>query len=170
MAAKRVKKNYVNNADFLQAITDYRNKCNEYESVGRDIPKVPDYIGKCIFDIATKLATKPNFYGYAFREDMIMDGVENCLVYIRNFDPEKSQNPFAYFTQIIWYAFLRKIQKEKKQLYIRYKSSTNALDNHFAMDNGEQDTISNIATNDDIMNNFVKDFENKLAKNKVVKV
>ena len=84
-------------------------------------PRVTNYIGECFLKIATHLSYKPNFVNYMFREDMICDGIENCLQYIDNFNPEKSQNPFAYFTQIIYYAFLRRIQKEKKQLEIKGK-------------------------------------------------
>lgn len=108
-ATKKVTKNYVNNADLLNALILYKKVCKEAEDSGDPLPKVPDYIGQCIMQIATRLATKPNFYNYSYKEDMIMDGIENCLLYINNFDPEKSSNPFAYFTQIIWYAFLRRI-------------------------------------------------------------
>jgi len=115
------KRNYVNNPDLLAALRDYRALCKEAEDAGDKNPQVPEYIGKCILLIATRLATKPNFSGYSYKEEMISDGIENCLMYIHNFDPEKSQNPFAYFTQIIWFAFLRRIQKEKKQLDIKTK-------------------------------------------------
>ena len=115
------KRNYVNNPDLLQALIDYRALCKEAEDAGDKNPQVPEYIGKCILLIATRLATKPNFSGYSYKEEMISDGIENCLQYIHNFDPEKSSNPFAYFTQIIHYAFLRRIQKEKKQLEIKTK-------------------------------------------------
>ena len=80
-----------------------------------------NYLGSCFLKIATHLSYKPNFVNYMFRDDMISDGIENCVQYIHNFDPEKSRNPFAYFTQIIHYAFLRRIQKEKKQLDIKTK-------------------------------------------------
>ena len=83
---------------------------------------MPNYIGECFIKIATHLSYKPNFINYTFRDDMIADGIENCIQYVDNFDPAKSKNPFAYFTQIIYFAFLRRIQKEKKQLYIKYKS------------------------------------------------
>ena len=112
---------YVNNKEFLEAITVYRNsviKARENEDAR---PRVPNYIGECFLKIATHLSYKPNFVNYMFREDMICDGIENCLQYIDNFDPTKSSNPFAYFTQIIYYAFLRRIQKEKKQMEIKNK-------------------------------------------------
>jgi hypothetical protein len=113
--------NYVNNKEFLEAITLYRNKVLDAKEKGLDRPRVPNYIGDCFLKIATHLSYKPNFVNYMFREDMICDGIENCLQYIDNFNPAKSSNPFAYFTQIIYYAFLRRIQKEKKQLEIKSK-------------------------------------------------
>jgi len=112
---------YVNNKDFLEAITVFKNKVREAEEQGKTRPRISHYIGDCFLKIATHLSYKPNFVNYTFREDMISDGVENCVQYINNFDPEKSKNPFAYFTQIIYYAFLRRIQKEKRQNDIKQK-------------------------------------------------
>ena len=112
---------YVNNKEFLEAITIYRNSVIKAREDEDPRPRVPNYIGSCFLKIATHLSYKPNFVNYMFREDMICDGIENCLQYIDNFDPEKSKNPFAYFTQIIYYAFLRRIQKEKKQMEIKNK-------------------------------------------------
>jgi hypothetical protein len=118
---KRKSENYVNNKDFLDALMSYRKAVAEAESSGAVKPKVPKYIGECFLKIATHLSYKPNFVNYMFREDMVCDAVENCLQYIHNFNPEKSTNPFAYFTQVTWYAFLRRIAKEKKQLEIKSK-------------------------------------------------
>ena len=112
---------YVNNKEFLAAITDYRQKVHAAKEAGNPRPRVTNYLGECFLKIATHLSYKPNFVNYMFRDDMISDGIENCVQYIHNFDPEKSKNPFAYFTQIIHYAFLRRIQKEKKQLEIKTK-------------------------------------------------
>jgi hypothetical protein len=112
---------YVNNADFLAAIVEMRAKKKEADEKGLPKPIVSNYIGECILKIATHLSYKPNFINYSYREEMISDGIENCLQYIDNFDPSKSNNPFAYFTQIIYYAFLRRIAKEKKQSYIKGK-------------------------------------------------
>jgi hypothetical protein len=117
---------YVNNVEFLAAMIEFRNLVLSSKEKDSPRPKMPDYIGECFVKIATHLSYKPNFINYTFREDMISDGVENCLQYVDNFDPEKSENPFAYFTQIIYYAFLRRIQKEKKQLYIKYKAMERA--------------------------------------------
>ena len=118
---KKRKKHYVNNPDFLEAMIKFRSSVIEANESGKERPRVPHYIGECLMKIAVNLSHKPNFSGYTYKEDMISDGIENCLQYIDNFNPEKSQNPFAYFTQIIYYAFLRRIAKEKKVLYTKLK-------------------------------------------------
>ena len=112
---------YVNNVDFLEAIKKYQKQCQEAEAGGDPKPQLSNYLGECILKIATKLANRPNFINYSYKDDMILDGIENCIMYFDNFNPEKSSNPFSYFTQIIYYAFLRRIEKEKKQSYIRGK-------------------------------------------------
>ena len=110
---------YVNNAEFLAALIEHRKQCDEADSKGMERPRLPNYVGECILKIANHLAYKPNFINYSYRDDMVLDGIENCIMYAHNFNPDKSSNPFAYFTQIIYYAFLRRIQKEKKQSYIK---------------------------------------------------
>ena len=112
---------YVNNKERLQALIVYREKVAHAKENDLPKPRITNYLGECFLKIATHLSYKPNFVNYMFRDDMISDGIENCVQYIHNFDPEKSRNPFAYFTQIIHYAFLRRIQKEKKQLDIKTK-------------------------------------------------
>ena len=112
---------YVNNLAFLQAIVEYKAAVIEAENAGDPKPRIPEYVGECILKIATHLSSKPNFINYTYKDDMISDGIENCIMYFDNFDPAKSSNPFAYFTQIIWYAFIRRIQKEKKQMLIKSK-------------------------------------------------
>jgi hypothetical protein len=119
---------YVDNKVFLQAMTDWKVLCKIAEEDQKDLPKeekvkpqITNYIGECFLKIATHLSYRPNFINYTYRDEMIADGIENCLQYCSNFDPEKSKNPFAYFTQIIYYAFLRRIAKEKKQTHVRNK-------------------------------------------------
>jgi len=119
--AKKKSEHYVNNKELLEALIVYREKVAEAKENGTTKPRITNYLGECFLKIATHLSYKPNFVNYMFRDDMISDGIENCVQYIHNFDPEKSRNPFAYFTQIIHYAFLRRIQKEKKQLEIKTK-------------------------------------------------
>ena len=118
---KKKTEHYVNNKELLEALIVYRTKVAAAKEAGLPKPRITNYLGECFLKIATHLSYKPNFVNYMFREDMISDGIENCVQYIHNFDPEKSKNPFAYFTQIIHYAFLRRIQKEKKQLDIKTK-------------------------------------------------
>ena len=105
----------------MEALIVFKAKCAAAKEAGEQRPQISNYIGECFLKIATHLSYKPNFVNYMFREDMICDGIENCVQYIENFNPEKSKNPFAYFTQIIYYAFLRRIQKEKRQLEIKNK-------------------------------------------------
>lgn len=112
---------YVNNLEMLEAIKEYKTKLREAKTNSDVKPRIPEYLGKCILMIATKLSHKPNFINYSYRDDMISDGIENCIMCIDSFDPNKSSNPFSYFTQVIYYAFLRRIQKEKKQSYIKGK-------------------------------------------------
>ena len=118
---RKKSEHYVNNKEFLQAMIEYKDKCDKAKKRGRKTPPVTNYIGECFLKIANHLSYRPNFINYTFRDDMISDGIENCLQYLNNFNPKKSNNPFAYFTQIIYYAFVRRIQKEKKQSNIKYK-------------------------------------------------
>ena len=119
--AKKKSEHYVNNRELLEALIAYRAEVKEATENDLPKPRITNYLGSCFLKIATHLSYKPNFVNYMFRDDMISDGIENCVQYIHNFDPDKSRNPFAYFTQIIHYAFLRRIQKEKKQLDIKTK-------------------------------------------------
>lgn len=121
MTKRKRSEHYVNNKEFLEALILYRKKVAAAAEQGNPKPRITNYLGECFLKIATHLSFKPNFVNYMFKDDMICDGIENCVQYIHNFDPEKSSNPFAYFTQIIHYAFLRRIQKEKKQLEIKNK-------------------------------------------------
>ena len=121
MTKRKRSEHYVNNKEFLAALIKYREDKEIAEIQGKPKPPIPRYIGECFLKIANHLSFKPNFVNYMFKEDMISDGIENCVQYIHNFNPEKSQNPFAYFTQIIHYAFIRRINKEKKQLEIKNK-------------------------------------------------
>ena len=124
--SKAKKEHYVNNKEFLAAMTVYRKSVRKAEREKKDKPMVSDYIGSCFLKIANHLSYRPNFINYTFRDDMVSDGIENCLQYLDNFNPAKSSNPFAYFTQIIYYAFIRRIQKEKKQMLVKSKLIANA--------------------------------------------
>ena len=130
---------YINNKEFLQAMTEFRKIRIEAEDSGDDRPQVPNYIGECFVKIANHLAYKANFVNYTFRDEMILDGIENCLTYMDNFDPEKSNNPFAYFTQITYYAFIRRIQKEKRHMETKFKY-IQSLDIEQLLEEGEGST------------------------------
>jgi len=124
--SKKQSVHYVNNADFSQAVVDYVTKVNKAKDKGKPHPIVPDYIAQCFLRIAEGLSHKHNFIRYTYREEMVMDAVENCLKAIYNYNIETATrtgkpNAFAYFTQITWYAFLRRISKEKKQQDIKMK-------------------------------------------------
>jgi len=169
MMIKRKRVNYVNNAEFLACLVDYKSKVREAEETGDPPPPIPNYIGECVYKIATRLASKPNFSGYSYKEEMISDGLENAIQAIGNFNPEKSSNPFAYFTQIIWYAFLRRIEKEKKQLYIKHKVIESSVIH------GETTTKENsddpgdaayIDLNNDYMSDFVTSYEKRIEDKK----
>jgi DNA-directed RNA polymerase specialized sigma24 family protein len=130
MTSKTRAIHYVDNKKFLEAITEFRNNTLEAFAAGDEKPRVPEYLGECIIKIATHLAYKANFINYSFRDEMVSDAIENCLTYIGNFDPAKSKNPFAYFTQISYFAFIRRIQKEKRvqQTKNRYIKSLDLSD------------------------------------------
>ena len=121
MVKRKRSEHYVNNKEFLAALIRYQEDIEIARLQDKPKPVIPRYIGECFLKIANHLSFKPNFVNYMFKEDMISDGIENCVQYIHNFNPEKSRNPFAYFTQIIHYAFLRRIQREKRQLEIKNK-------------------------------------------------
>ena len=134
---------YVNNKEFLAAIIAYKDSIVLAEKRGEPKPRITNYLRECFLKIATHLSYKPNFVNYMFKDDMVCDGIENCVQYINNFNPEKSKNPFAYFTQIIHYAFLRRIQKEKKQLEIKTKIiERSGYDEVMTVDEGANGTSS----------------------------
>ena len=119
---KKKPEHYVNNKDFTAAVAEYVIEINKAKDAGKTPPRMSEYIGECVYKIATRLSTRPNFINYTYRDEMICDAIENCIQYLGNFNIEKSSNAFAYVTQICYYAFLRRIQKEKKQVFIKQKS------------------------------------------------
>ncbi|NDB27921.1 sigma factor for late transcription [archaeon] len=159
--AKKTKQHYVDNKALLAEMIKFRAEVQEAKEKNLPRPIVSNYIGDCIMKIAEHLSYRPNFINYTYKEDMICDGIENCLLYIDNFDPDKSKNPFAYFTQIIYYAFIRRIQKEKKQMYVKYKSLENADLIEEIMHSSDGSKVKNtyldfIQTN---MGDFLEEFE-----------
>ncbi len=176
MNVARKKQHYVNNEKFLEVMSDYREKYLQAKDNDTELPIIPDYAGECFLKIAERLSHRPNFINYAFREEMVSDGIENSVMYASNFNPEKSANPFAYFTQIIYFAFLRRIEKEKKQLYIKYKTMEeySSLEDHVDMgEMGQNETqaVSSGATplttdKRASIQEFIHAFEEKKRKKK----
>ena len=140
---KKKSEHYVNNKEFLAAMVEYRKSVNKAKREKKEKPPVPNYIGECFLKIANHLSYRPNFINYTFRDDMISDGIENCLQYLDNFNPRKSKNPFAYFTQIIYYAFIRRIQKEKKQVTIKNRLITESNYDDMTLQPGEDKEFKN---------------------------
>ena len=148
--ARKKSIHYVNNSDFSTAVVEYVEKVDNARKKKNNIPKVPDYIAQCFLKIAEGLSHKANFIRYTYREEMVMDAVENCLKAIGNYNLEAATrtgkpNAFAYFTQITWYAFLRRIKKEKKQQEIKLKYLTKSGIDSF-IDTGSEATASDTAT------------------------
>jgi len=160
---KEKKVNYVDNKKFYETIVEHRKRVDEYLQKGLEPPRLPEYIGECIWKIANKLSNKPCFINYSYRDEMVSDGIENCIMYFKDFDPNKTQNPFAYFTQIIYYAFLRRINKEEKNRYIIYKNFQETIIN-----NGHNAFLTDMEDNHivpsqmyDNINSFMGRFEEK---------
>lgn len=162
---KKASVHYIDNKKFYTAILQYKNDCAAAASNGDEPPPIPAYIGECLYKIATRLSLKPNFISYTYRDEMISDGLENCINYLNNFDPEKSTNPFAYFTQIIWYAFLRRIDKEKKHLYIKQKTLENFyFEGMLAEQSIDGDKNVNVNLDNEYMKNLVKSYDKKQSE------
>lgn len=156
-------KHYINNRALLEALIKYRDAVQEAKKNGTQPPRIPEYIGECFFKIATRLSTKYKFVNYTYRDEMISDAIENCVAVVNNFDPAKSSNPFAYFTQIIGNAFIRRIMKEKKQTYVKYKYMQRMMmDNGLAsqQDMDEIKEIDSTYANMDHVNTLITDYEN----------
>jgi hypothetical protein len=157
------KNHYINNKDFLTEMIKYRQSIAKAKKAGEKKPQIPRYVAECFMKIAENLSHKPNFLSYTFRDEMVADAIENCVMYVDNFDPSKSGNPFAYFTQITYFAFLRRIQKEKKQLYVKYKATESAgvLD-EFELNENDDGTFRQFELYENI-SEFIENYE--VAKN-----
>lgn len=161
---------YVNNAEMLNAIKVYKQDLAGARESGNPDPRIPEYIGECILKIATRLSYKANFINYSYRDDMILDGIENCMQCINSFDPNKSSNPFSYFTQVIYFAFLRRIAKEKKQAYIKGKLIQDMPFESFELQDHDDDSdfknayMAFIQTHQNFDDSFIKKKEKKKSE------
>lgn len=161
---------YVDNKKLFEELSKHRQKVLLARENNSSKPKLSNYIGECILLISKKLSNRPNFINYPFKDEMISDGIENCLMYIDNFDPLKSSNPFAYITQIVYFAFIRRITKEKKHLYTKHKLFESAMihNDHIVQSEWNQKTDQNNYENEH-MGDFVKAFEETMLKKKKIK-
>ena len=125
---KKNPNHYVDNKQFYEALCEWKETVVEAEESGDPRPPITEYIGECFVKIAEGLSRKACFSMVAYKDEMVGDAIENAVLYAHNFSPTKSKNPFAYFTQIMYYAFLRRIQKEKKQMYVKYKVAEQSED------------------------------------------
>ena len=157
---KKKSVHYVDNAKFLEAMKEWKEQCKDAEEAGDEKPRISNYIGECFLKIANGLSYRPNFINYTYRQEMISDGIENCLQYIHNFNPEKSNNPFAYFTQIVYFAYLRRIEKEKKALYTKLKK-TELFNLESALSTEDREFIKSSEGATENASIFIKDFEEK---------
>jgi len=157
------KPHYVNNKDFSLAVVEYCTKVKEAKDTKKAIPIVPNYIAQCFLKIAEGLSHKANFIRYTYREEMVMDAVENCLRAIENYNIETATrtgtpNAFAYFTQISWYAFLRRIAKEKKQQDVKLRYITqNGFESYMGSD-------IDAAANDEVVRAFVEQLRDRIDR------
>lgn len=153
-------KNYINNKTLYLALIEYKRTLREAEALYKEAPQVTRYIGESILLICNNLAKKPNFSGYTYKQEMIADGIMDCLAAVDNFNPDRTNNPFAYFTQIAWNAFIRRIHKEKKQTYIKHKN----FENSFLMNELWSDAENMHLKSNEYSDEVVRNWENKLTK------
>jgi hypothetical protein len=168
---ERMKHNYIDKVRFHREMTEYRLKAIEAEKNGLPKPKVNNYLGNCFLLICEKLSYRPNFANYSFREEMVGDAIENCLAAVDNFDPnEQKKNPFGYFSLIAWRAFLRRIQKENKQNYIKHKyyQSSGIHDQLAHSDDGAIAGVS--SSSNEVSDRIIEKFESKINTKKEPKI
>ena len=154
------KKNYINNREFYSRIVEYQLRVKKAQEEGTEIPRIPEYIGLCIDMLAKNLARLPRFANYSYKDEMIQDGIENCILYFNDFNPEKSQNPFAYYTLVIYRAFIRRISKEERQRYIAVKSLQNVSQDLSMFVDDEGKPLIDVHIYDNL-NTFMDKFEKK---------
>lgn len=157
-------RNFINNQDLYEALIKYNQRLKYCISAEIPKPQISDYIGQSILLICNNLARRPNFSGYSYKEDMISDAVIFCLRAVDNFDPEKTNNPFGYFTQVAWNAFIQRIQKEKKENYVKHKNFENLFLMNDLWDNSENMHLSSNEFSDKVISDFEE--KNPLTKSK----
>jgi hypothetical protein len=181
MAKKKNSNNYINSEKFTDEMRTFKAACLVARENGQERPPIPRYVGECILLIANKLASSKSFSQYSFKDDMISDGIENSIRYIENFDPDRKAgiplkgtngvsnsggNPFSYFTQIIYFAFLRKIFNERKELYAKHKIMSNQIATYDALAEEDKSVMAYSSLENDKLNDLVESFEKTLKTKK----
>lgn len=165
---KKLPHHYVDNQKFYEEILAHKKRVKEALEAGKEPPRLPNYLGECIYKIATKLSCMPRFMNYSYRDEMISDGIENCILYFDDYNPDIGKNPFAYFTQVIYFAFIRRINKEEKNRYIIYKNFQETIIHNGNMKDlvdGDDNHLLSVSVYDNI-NDFMDRFEKKEAAKK----
>jgi DNA-directed RNA polymerase specialized sigma24 family protein len=171
MKNKRVTTHYIDKRKFHAEMTAYRLAAIEAEKNGSPPPRINNYLGNCFYMLCEKLSYRPNFANYSFREEMVGDGIENCLAAVDNFNPnEQKQNPFGYFSLIAWRAFVRRIQKEQKQAYIKHKAFHNSGLLDELSSGSESHMVGASMMNNEVSNRIIENFESKLNTKKTAPV
>lgn len=161
---------YVNNRQLHEALTEYIKQVKLADAEQRERPRIPDYVASCILAICARLALKPIFANYPFVEEMKSDGIQNSIEYLHNYDPERYQNPFAYLTQIAYWAFVRRIQKEKKYLYTKLKVTQHSMILYDEdIDTEDQSVKNQISVLTEWADEFTRDYEATLQRAKAAK-
>lgn len=154
-------KNYVNNKDLYNALVKYKEVRKEV-----DTARVPEYIGEAIVLITGNLSNRGNFMNYSYKHEMVSDAIENCLAAVNNFDVETYFNPHAYFTQIAWYAFIRRIDKEKRQNYLKYKNYQKLITEESLNNPYVNQYNPALAASDDVMEDVIRNYEDSIQRKK----
>lgn len=159
---RKKKTDYINNQRFYRELVEYKNVCRKAEEDGKPVPLIPKYIGESIYLICYRLSFKPNFINYTYKDEMISDALENCIQVVDKFNPDKSQNPFAYFTKIAWHAYIRRIHIEKKEQYLKHKN----FENQFLLNDDYigGSLLDEFCLDNDSHSNIISAFETKNAK------
>lgn len=165
-----IERHYVDKEEFYQALVKRTKLVKDAEDADEPKPQASDFIGTCVMDICYNLARKHQFSGYHFKDEMIADAIYHCIRYIDSFNIEKSNNPFSYFTQAAYYQFIKRIQLEKEQLYIRCKSTmgSNTFAESLEHDQAGNDkhTQDNNEMDTDFMESYINEYENKATAKK----
>lgn len=128
---------YVNNKEMYEHCKVYHAACQEALAQGKEYPQIPEPIAAAILQIATRMMNNYNFINYTYKDEMAADGVLKCIVKAHRFDPNKSDNPFAFFSQIVWNEAVERIKKERHQTSVKARFIRNKMSDEFISHAGD---------------------------------